>query len=65
VPKARVDRREAAPAEPDHTHVGFDVPDQRRMRCALGEPDGWSGAQKYVAKEARSRTKSLRLLNWS
>jgi hypothetical protein len=64
-PQAGVDCREAAPAQPDDAHVGFNVADQRRTRSTLGEPDGWCGAQKYVAKEASSRTKSLRLLNWS
>jgi hypothetical protein len=59
-----IDARQPAPAESDDAGIGVNLAGEHGIRRAgLSIPDGRSRTQKYVAKEARSRAKSLRLLN--
>ena len=61
-----VNAGESAAAESHYTGIGVDFAVELRIRRGvISVPDGLGDAQKYVAKEASSRAKSLRLLNGS
>ena len=61
-----VDARQTTAAETHHARVGAHFTGEYWIRLAAARvPDRRGEGQKYVAKEANSRAKSLRLLNRS